>query len=75
MSSRALKIELTGGNMHATKCDRCKKYFEKEIPRIGYMRTKADGYYQLLDICPECLTDFLMFMGEKANDGEPTEQA
>lgn len=61
--------------MHATKCDRCKKYFEEEIPRIGYMRTKDAGYYQQLDICPECLEEFLKFMEEKANDGEPTEQA
>ena len=56
--------------MNATKCDRCKRYFEEEIPRIGYMRSKDSGYYQQLDICPECLEEFFKFMGaeEKKNE-------
>ena len=61
--------------MNATECDRCKRYFKEEIPRIGYQRRKDLEYYQVLDICPECLEEFFKFMGEKANDGEPTEQA
>lgn len=56
--------------MHATKCDRCKKYFEEEIPRIGYMRTKDAGYYQQLDICSECLDKFIDFMQPKKCEGE-----
>ena len=56
--------------MNATKCDRCKRYFEEEIPRIGYQRRKDLEYYQLLDICPECLEEFFKFMGAEDQDHE-----
>lgn len=56
--------------MNATKCDRCKRYFEEEIPRIGYQRRKDLEYYQLLDICPECLEEFFKFMGAEEKKHE-----
>ena len=48
--------------MNATKCDRCLKYFEEEIPRIRYARSMTQDYCRQLDICPDCLEKFFDFM-------------
>ena len=56
--------------MKATRCDRCKEYFNEEIPMIIYKyNVPADPYEYQMDICKGCLEDFKNFIkAGKVND-------
>lgn len=48
--------------MKATRCDRCKQYFDGEIGRITYQKGSDQEYYNVLDICPDCMEAFFSFI-------------
>lgn len=51
--------------MFVTRCDRCHKIFEEDIPLIIYKYHKEDTTEFHQDICPECLEKYKEFMKQE----------
>ena len=60
--------------MKAVKCDRCQKFFTEEILMVTYQYPDEPNARYEVDLCPDCMRDFVKFMkGEKDGSGRTNE--